>query len=83
MLEKYGVEYPLQNLEFMRKCLISSFSKKLYTFPSGRVEYCQGYEPRCFDLLLKEYKEEDIVVGSHTLPEIWYENPARDNKLSR
>lgn len=58
----------------------SCFKTKLYTFPSGRVEYCQGYEPQCIEHLLTVYKEEDIVVGSDGLPPIWYDNPDTGKK---
>ena len=57
---------------------------KEYSFPSGRIEYCQGYEPRCLDHLLDEgYEEDDIVVGYQGLEAIWYPNPDNDGKLSR
>ena len=75
MLEKYGVEHALQNEDLFNKMIQSSFKTKLYTFPSGRIEYCQGYEPQCLNHLITLYEEDDIVVGSSSLPPIWYDNP--------
>jgi len=79
-MERYGVEYPMQNEEIFNKMLESSNPKE-YVFPSGRTELCQGYEPMCFDLLLKDgYKEDDLVVGYKGREEIWYNNPITGNK---
>ena len=75
-LELYGVEYPLQNEDIFHKMLVSAYQRKEYIFPSGRVEYCQGYEPRCLDVLLNSgYDEDDIVVGYRGREAIWYDNP--------
>ena len=79
-MERYGVEYPMQNEEIFNKMLESSNPKE-YVFPSGRIELCQGYEPMCFDLLLKDgYKEDDLVVGYKGRDEIWYDNPDTGNR---
>jgi glutathione peroxidase-family protein/DNA-directed RNA polymerase subunit RPC12/RpoP len=79
-MERYGVEYPMQNEEIFNKMLESSNPKE-YVFPSGRIELCQGYEPMCFDLLLKDgYKEDDLVVGYKGRVEIWYDNPDTGNR---
>jgi hypothetical protein len=80
MLSKYGVEKPAQIPEIMSKILRSCFSTKIYLFPSGRAELCQGYEPQCLNHLLTIYKEDDIVVGSSTLPPIWYDNQETGKK---
>jgi len=79
-MERYGVEYPMQNEEIFNKMLESSNPKE-YVFPSGRTELCQGYEPMCFDLLLKDgYKEDDLVVGYKGREEFWYNNPITGDK---
>ena len=79
-MERYGVEYPMQNEEIFNKMLESSNPKE-YIFPSGRTELCQGYEPMCFDLLLKDgYNEDDLIVGYKGRDEIWYDNPDTGNK---
>ena len=82
-LERYGVEYPAQCEEIFYKMMVSGYQRKEYTFPSGRVEYCQGYEPLCLDHLLETYDEDDIVVGYKGREAIWYPNPDKDGKLSR
>ena len=75
-MERYGVKYPLQNEEIFHKMLMSGYQRKEYVFPSGRIEYCQGYEPRCLDVLLNSgYDEDDIVVGYSGREAIWYDNP--------
>jgi hypothetical protein len=83
MLKLYGVEYASQSDELFYKMMVSGYQRKEYTFPSGRVEYCQGYEPRCLDHLLETYDEDDIVVGYKGREAIWYPNPDKDGKLSR
>ena len=82
-LERYGVEYPAQSDEIFYKMMVSGYQRKEYTFPSGRVEYCQGYEPLCLEHLLETYEEDDIVVGYKGREAIWYPNPDKDGKLSR
>jgi DNA-directed RNA polymerase subunit RPC12/RpoP len=82
-LERYGVEYPAQCEEIFHKMMVSGYQRKEYTFPSGRVEYCQGYEPLCLEHLLETYDEDDIVVGYKGREAIWYPNPDKDGKLSR
>jgi DNA-directed RNA polymerase subunit RPC12/RpoP len=83
-LDKYGVEHPLQYEEFFNKMVMSGYSLKEYIFPSGRKEYCQGYEPRCFDYLLSiGYEENDIEVGYKNRESIWYSNPANEGKMCR
>jgi hypothetical protein len=67
MLEKYGVEYAMQNPDIFRKALASSFRKKEYTFPSGKVVHVLGYEPLALDFLLLTYDEKEIEV-EHIAP---------------
>ena len=83
MLDRYGFEYPCQNPEIFHKMLTSCYRKKLYTFPSGRIEYVQGYEPTCIDHLLEQYEENDLIVNCTEIPPVWYNNPTRDNQISR
>lgn len=47
----------------------SSFSTKIYTYPSGRTIYTQGYEHLCLDILLNKYNENEISTDrDHTVP---------------
>jgi hypothetical protein len=55
----------------------TSYKKKIYVFPSGRIEKIQGYEGFAInDLLISGYKEEDIVISNSDIEEytgkIWY-----------
>lgn len=41
---------------------------KIFTFPSGRVDKVQGYEPQAINLLLSEgYQEDDILTDCPTI----------------
>jgi hypothetical protein len=71
-LKKYGVENPCQNSNIFEKRLKSSYSKKNYTLPSGKIVSVQGYEPYALDELVKINNEDDIKVGAANVPEIWY-----------
>lgn len=63
-LRRYGVDNPFKCLEIRKKILRSSFKRKPYTFPSGKVVYVQGYEPFCLDMLLKmNYTDSHIICG--------------------
>ncbi len=46
---RYGVPYPMQNLDVMDKNFKSAHSYKSYVLPSGRLVHLQGYE---YDALL-------------------------------
>jgi hypothetical protein len=78
-LERYGVEHPAQSNEIQAKIEKSGHRYKIYTFPSGRQEKVQGYEPFGLNHLLKTYNEFDIVLGRQHQPEIWYYMPNDDN----
>jgi hypothetical protein len=48
----------------MEKKISNSFLSKKYELPSKKIIYLQGYEPFALDILLKEYKEDDIVCNN-------------------
>ena len=73
-LEKYGVEHPQQNSEISERTIKSSYSRKYYKFPSGKIIQVQGYEPYALDKLIKIFNEEDIITGTSSVPEIWYDD---------
>ena len=50
----------------------ASFESKEYVFPSGKIEYIQGYENFALDMLVKIYDESDIIVDRKEVPEVWY-----------
>jgi hypothetical protein len=73
-LEKYGTEHHSQNSEIAEKMSKASYSRKDYTFSSGKIIQVQGYEPYALDELVKVFNEEEIITGSGSIPEIWYDD---------
>jgi len=74
-LENWGCEYPMQNVEVFERNKKAQFKRKLYSFPSGKDIYIQGYEAFALDLLLSQgIKEEDLLFGFNTMPQIIYEH---------
>ena len=71
-LDKYGYEYPQQNPEFSQKVSNNSYKLKLYTLPSGKIMYIQGYEHFALDELLKTINETNILNNKIDVPDIWY-----------
>jgi hypothetical protein len=72
--KKYGCNHPTQNSEIMEKSVKTSFTKKEYVFPSGRIDKIQGYENYALDELIINEKidESDIITGCKNVPTIWY-----------
>jgi hypothetical protein len=85
MLKKYGVEQVMHYTPSFEKSLNTSYKKKIFVFPSGRVEKIQGYEGFALnDLLDAGYKEDVIIVSnkeieSHT-GTIWYLDSERKKR---
>ena len=75
-LEKFGVENPSQNEDVMDKNVKSCFKRKEYAFPSGRIDFIQGYENFALDELIIHEKidETNIITGCKNVPVIWYED---------
>ena len=73
-LEKYGVENPSQNSEIAERTSKASYSRKDYTLPSGKIIQVQGYEPYALDELVHTFNEDEIITGSGSVPEIWYDD---------
>lgn len=72
-IKNYGYEHPLQNAEISEKASNNSYKSKSYTFPSGKIIKCQGYEPFAFrDLVNLKINETDIINKRTDVPEIWY-----------
>jgi len=66
------------------KSLNTSYKKKIFVFPSGRIEKIQGYEGFALNSLLnKGHKEEDIIVSNSEIElytgKIWY-NDSQNKK---
>ena len=73
MIEKYGVEYPMQNIDIFERSVYKSKSVKKYTMPSGTEVNIQGYENFALDILLKEFKEDEILNLRTDMPVIKYQ----------
>lgn len=71
-IEKYGSENPMHNSEVSQNALNKACKGKTFTFPSGRTEHMQGYEPEAMDLLLDFYDEDEIRTKRSEMPEIFY-----------
>jgi hypothetical protein len=79
MLEKYGVEQVMHYTPSFEKSLDTSYKKKIFVFPSGRIEKIQGYEGFAITELLDcGYQEDDIVVSNKEIEsftgKIWYQD---------
>jgi len=73
MIERFGVENASQNAKVQSKKVRAGFKTKKYTFPSGRIDHVQGYEPLALSQLLQEgYQENDIITLDELMPELWY-----------
>lgn len=71
-LDRYGVDHPMQNIKIFHKAISSAFTRKPFIFPSGRVDYVLGYEPRALKELLDYYPEKDIITDIWTIPTFDY-----------
>ena len=73
-LKKYGVENPQQDPEISEKSSKKAYTKKIYTFPSGRQDAIQGYENLAINELLEKEKieENNIITSRKIVPKIWY-----------
>ncbi len=56
----------------MKKQKKSSYRRKIYVFPSGRIAKMQGNEPIALDNLLLSHNEDDIMTESDSIPIIKY-----------
>lgn len=77
MLARYGVEHAMHHTDSFEKSLSTSYRKKIFVFPSGRIEKIQGYEGfAIIDLLNSGYSEDDIIVSNKDIERytktIWY-----------
>lgn len=61
-LERYGVESTLLIKSTVKKINKGNASIKKYELPSGKIIGVRGYEPIVLDILLKTYKESDLIV---------------------
>ncbi len=75
-LQRYGTKYPSQNSIVLDKIHKNSYKLKDYIFPSGKIVKTQGYENLALDILLKTYKESNILTDNKDIEkkigQIWY-----------
>jgi len=71
-LKNWGFENPQQNPEIAEKTSKSSYLRKDYTLPSGKIIQVQGYEHFALDELVKIFNEDEIITGCGSVPEIWW-----------
>lgn len=73
-LKKYGVPHHSQNPEIAEKMLKNAYNRKLYTLPSGKTIYIQGYENFMLEhlLFIENIDENDIISSRKEVPEIWF-----------
>lgn len=76
MLERYGVENASQHPDLLAKRQKSSFETYVYTMPSGKQVYIQGYENFALDEVFSSWEvdEENVAVAasSQDIPRIEY-----------
>ena len=74
LFQRTGYTNPLHNPETVQKMIDTKIKKygdllspmykyKEYIMPSGKVYKVQGNEPKALNLLLKTFKEEDIIIS--------------------
>ena len=73
-LKNYGVEHPQQNAGISERSSKASYSIKDYILPSGKIIQVQGYEHYALDELVHTFNEDEIITGSGSVPEIWYDD---------
>jgi hypothetical protein len=71
-LDKYGVDHPMKTVEVFQKVIKSSFCRKPFTYPSGRVDFILGYEGIAIAELLETYNEKDIITNVWCIPTFQY-----------
>jgi hypothetical protein len=71
-LNKYGVDHPMKTVEVFQKVIKSSFCRKPFTYPSGRVDFILGYEGIAITELLETYNEKDIITNVWCIPTFKY-----------
>lgn len=68
MMELYGVEHNMQNAKIFEQKQKNSFQRKEFTFPSGRIDTVQGYEPFALKKLLNDGIMENHIYTTNIPP---------------
>lgn len=80
-IEKYGVRNVSFIPEIQKKIVQNSKKHKKYFFPSGRMEYIQGYENFAIDLLLDSKIEENDIICVGEIPTFLYKDENMKDKM--
>ena len=78
--ELYGDKDIMHNSEMFEKVAKSSFKRKEYTLPSGKITMYQGYENVAYDELLKTIGEDEFTNDVKEMPKVMY---TCDDKVRR
>jgi hypothetical protein len=80
-LINFGVENPMQNPEIAEKSSDNSYQTKNFTFPSGKIIRCQGYEPFALEELVNlNFDENDIYTRKMDVPKIIFEKNGKNSR---
>ena len=71
-LLRHCVEHPSQSEIIAEKMSRNAYKVKEITTPSGNKIYLQGYEPYAYNILLDNYKEDEIITNKKDVPKIWW-----------
>ena len=71
-LEKFGVAHPMQSPKFYYTQLKAGYTRKPFTFPSGRTIQVQGYEPQVIQELLDSGVPESNILTGIDCPSFFY-----------
>jgi hypothetical protein len=81
MLKNYGVRHNMHVPEIAEKCSKNAYKRKEIVKSNGESIYLQGFEPQAYEILLKTYKEEEIITDNKLKPEIWwYDSIIKDHR---
>jgi hypothetical protein len=80
-LKNYGANHHMQNAEYYEKVQHKMMTPKIYTMPSGKTVFVQGYENNVIDILLNQgYSENDIVLGKREMPQLIFQWDGKDRR---
>jgi len=70
--ELWGVDWPMQHAEMVKKAKHTAYSHRDFTFPSGNIVRIQGYEDIALRELLQEGITEDQIKMDEAVPTLDY-----------
>lgn len=61
--KKFGVDFPMQNPIYFKKCMKHQWTRKYYVLPSGIKIQLQGYEPQFLDYIFNNTFLEESEIN--------------------